>query len=178
MSECCDSYHLRSGDEKDGVELLKRAGLAGFVYPHADGWVTLVAEGSEMMPNEDLISANCKIMIQFVSDEDFGYFFSIYDGPKLLSHYECIWEDDIEVNDKFLDMEVVLSLAGDSERAAKILNEILYPKSFDDLITEPSVPKRAAAALELPNIDWVSYRYAFRDYISGEMPAEITRVFK
>lgn len=176
MSEFCDSYHIRSNDIKDGVGLLERAGLTGFVYPQANGWVTLVAEGSEMMPNEDLIAVNDRTMLQFVSDEDFGYYFSVYEGGKLLSHYECIWEDNIEVNDRFLNMEVVLKFAKDRDEAAKQLNEILYPKTLDDLICEPSIPKTVAEVLGLPNVDWVSYRYLFRDYIAGEMPEEIARV--
>lgn len=50
MSEFSDSYHLRSNNQQDGVDLLRAAGLRGYVFPPENGWVTVVAEGEEFDP--------------------------------------------------------------------------------------------------------------------------------
>jgi len=39
------AYYLRSRDQADGIGLLERSGVGGYVWPAANGWVPLVVRG-------------------------------------------------------------------------------------------------------------------------------------
>ncbi len=57
MSESSDSYHLRSETVEEGVELLHRAHLCGFVFPANNGWVSILPGGEAFEPNKKLPEA-------------------------------------------------------------------------------------------------------------------------
>lgn len=58
MSEFSESYHLRSNNTEDSVQLLKRSGLGGYVFPAQRGWVTMVAGDVSSTSELALIQAN------------------------------------------------------------------------------------------------------------------------
>lgn len=68
MSEFSDSFHLRSDDLDEGVALLRRAGLEGFVFPSEGGWTTLVCEGD----GERLVAENTGTLLRYQWARDHG----------------------------------------------------------------------------------------------------------
>lgn len=169
MSEFSDSYHLKTANPTEAVELLKRSGLKGYVFPESNGWVTLVAEGSEFDPNEQLIAANKGIILHYACAEDHGWFFSIYQGDKRVSHYECIWEEELEVNDTELNKDLLIKLI--EEPTGKVnLEEIeafLHPEEIEEIFENP-VYNRFAEEIGLQYFEWLSYSYYEDVYESGD----------
>ena len=172
MSEFSDSYHLRSYNRNDGVNLLKKAKLKGFVFPETNGWITLVAEGDELMPNNKLIKVNNGNLIHFVNAEDYGLYFSIYNGNKRICHYECTWLEDIVINDEELNLDVLIEFIENNNTEEKIdrqeLIRILHPQSFDEISEEPSVSSHIVNMFALENCDWISFNYVARDYFGDK----------
>src|SRR5207247_1441918 len=97
MSEFSESYHLRASSRDDAVALVRSAGLAGFVFPSLDGWVTLVAEGEPFRPNKQLLAANPGTLVHWVFAEDHGWEFAIHRGSRSLCAYSCSWDDEVVV---------------------------------------------------------------------------------
>jgi len=168
MSEFSDSYHLRRHDPREGVNLLKRTGLKGFVFPASNGWISLVVDGSELMPNDELIKVNYGTLVHFVNAEDHGWYFSIYNDSKQVCHYECMWSYDIEIDDSKLNYDVLMELIQSNNTERNIekqdLEQILHPQSFEEIFEEPSSPSRIADLLGLENYQWVSFQYVAQDY--------------
>jgi hypothetical protein len=55
MSEFSESYHLEADDQQDGLCLLRRANLEGFVFPPQYGWVTIIPRSEFGTPSERLL---------------------------------------------------------------------------------------------------------------------------
>ena len=177
MSEFSESYHLRATSRKDAVALLQSAGLAGFVHPSLDGWVTLVAEGEPFRPNEDLIAPNVGTLVHWVFGEDHGWEFSVYRGPRALCTYSCSWEEEVVVEGKVSHAELeehigmpLPLLAGEAGL------KILFPKSIEEVFAVR--PAYAfAKALGLTNYRWLSYDYLASDHARGRpLPAGVQMV--
>ena len=169
MSEFSDSYHLKTNDPTDAVKLLKRAEVKGYVFPESQGWVTLVAEGDEMMPNKNLIRKNEGTLIHFVYAEDHGWYISIYKEIDRVSHYECMWPDTIEVWDSELNLDVLMELVEQNVIKQKIgrdeIKRLLYPQSFEDIFEDVPILSRIASVLGLNNYRGVSFQYIEQGYI-------------
>ena len=113
MSELSESYHLEADDQQDGVRLLQRAHLEGFVFPPQRGWVTILPRSEFGTPPESLLEANQGRLLRWLLDQDAGWMFQVYTGPILVSHYECrwldwrTWDSRIRVDASGVDVEVV-----------------------------------------------------------------------
>ena len=169
MSEFSESYHLRSDDQNDGVALLERAGLKGFVFPASNGWVTVLAEGDIFTPNDRLISANTGTLLYFANAEDHGWLFSIYASSECVCHYECAWEDTIEADHSGLDLKAVTELLRPSVSLEET-HQILHPSptDFDRLFLQPPATS-FAQSIGLEHYEWLSYAYMETDFESGEL---------
>src|SRR5215510_591113 len=99
MSEFSESYHLRTGRADDAVALLRRAGVAGFVFPPRNGWVTFVAADGEFQPDARITAANQSTLLHFDACEDHGWSFSIFQAAKLVSRFKCDWTRKIRIED-------------------------------------------------------------------------------
>ncbi|EBK2060064.1 hypothetical protein AAL85_25075, partial [Salmonella enterica subsp. enterica serovar Typhi] len=73
MSEFSESYYLFSLDQNDGIKLLKKAWLRGFVYPSSYNWVTIVPSGRSFQPNKRLINKNKGVLVHLINAEDHGW---------------------------------------------------------------------------------------------------------
>ncbi len=80
-----DAYHLRSDDVQDGIALLRRAGLQGFVFPAENGWVCVLPEGPWGRPAPDLLDANVGYLLRVVVTELCGWHVELFDGPTCIS---------------------------------------------------------------------------------------------
>ncbi len=169
MSEFSESYHLYGGSTAEGMALLKKAGLKGFVFPQSNGWVTLVAEGPQYQPNERLINSSEGILLHLANAGDHGWSFSIYRNGNPECFYECSWEEGLRINDSGFDRQVLLELVKANARLCigidtEEIDEFLYPDSLDEMLELGESP--AALFSQLVGLDyyeWVSYRYVEQD---------------
>lgn len=177
MSEFSESYHLRGSSRRDAVALLGRAGLAGYVFPALDGWVSLVAEGEPFKPNRRLIAANHGVLLRWVYGDDHGWEFNVFEAKKAIIKYQCTWDEEIEISGKvnLAELEQVF----DSELPALAGEEgvrLFYPSSMQQLID--AKPAYAfAAAVGLTNYRWLAYDYIASDAKRGHpLPPGVQRV--
>jgi hypothetical protein len=94
MIEFSESYHLRARFQADAADLLSRAGVAGYVFPEQDGWVSFVADGTPFVPNDALIEANQGLLLHWLYSED-AWEFHLWQGAQLIHEYACTWDDGI-----------------------------------------------------------------------------------
>lgn len=84
MAEVSDSLHLRSENPKDAVALLKRAEVAGFVFPARNGWVsiacTLSSEDRFMLEQE-----NKGLLLFYEYSGDHGCWVNLHEGKKRIA---------------------------------------------------------------------------------------------
>lgn len=167
MSEFSESYHLRGSSRRDATELLARAGLAGFVFPALDGWVSFVAEGEPFTLNEAIVSANEGVLLRWVYGEDHGWEFNVFTDRKVACEYSCSWEEDLAVNGKVshaqLERSLGLKLPALAGQAGL---QIFYPSSMEEVFAVK--PAYAfAAGVGLTNYRWLSYHYLELDQSRG-----------
>ena len=159
MSEFSESYHLRSERAEDAVELLRRARRKGYVYQPVNGWVTFLAEEGVFEPDERIVAAATQPLLHYVSAEDHGWSFTLYDRTKVVSGYRCEWDDDIRVDDSRYSRAALQQLVPSAQSG--LLDDLegrLHPKDFDELFgAEPS--KLFAQAMGLEHYDWLAYDY-------------------
>lgn len=169
MSEYSESYHLKSINTQDGADLLKRAGLEGFVFPASNGWVTLVVQDSEVMPNEKLIEANSGMLFRFFNAVDEFWYFIIYREKRQICVYQCSWIDGIQFDDIELNMEVLIKLINDNNKDINIkeIKRILHPESFDEALKDPTAAQKLARMIGLTNYKWISYAYVAQSFFEG-----------
>jgi hypothetical protein len=165
MSEFSESYHLRSDRAEDAMELLRHVRRKGYVYQPANGWVTFVAEGGVFEPDERIATAASQPLLHFVSAEDHGWSFTLFDQGKIVSGYRCDWENDITSDDSRYSREALQQLVPSAE--PELLDEFerrMHPKDFDELLAA-NRSRLLAQALGLEHYEWLAY-----DYIASDSP--------
>ena len=165
MSEFSESYHLRSERADDAVDLLRRAKRKGFVFEPVNGWVSFVADDGRFEPDERIVAAATLPLLHFVSAEDHGWSFALFDGGRLVSGYRCDWEDDITADDSKYVRSALAQRVPSAD--AELLDELerrFHPSDFDELL-EIKASRLLAQALGLEHFDWLSY-----DYIASDHP--------
>ncbi len=177
MNELSESYHLRSDSRHDASALLARAGLAGFVFPARDGWVSFVAEGEAFRPHAELLDANDGLLLRWAFSEDQGWAFKLFSDSELLLGYACEWDERIVFDDDFdpvaLERALGLALPGLRGEAGR---RIFRPRGFEQLF-EHKPAYAFAAALGLPHYRWLSYAYLERDASRGRpLPAGVLAI--
>jgi hypothetical protein len=177
MSEFSESYHLRSERLEDAVELLRRAGLKGYVYQPANGWVTFLAEGGVFEPDQRIVAAAQHPLLHYVNAEDHGWSFSLFDKGHAVSRYSCEWDNEIRFNDSGYSRAALQQLVPSVQPA--LLDDFerwLRPGDFDQLL-EAEPARLLAQGLGLEHYEWLSYDYVHRDrQDSSEDHSEVTEV--
>jgi hypothetical protein len=167
MSEFSESYHLRSDRLDDAVELLKSVGRKGFAFEPAGGWVTFVVEGGNFEPDSQIVAKARQPLLHFVSAEDHGCNFSLYDQGKLVSRYACAWENDVTVDDAKYSRAALERLVPSAHRPS--LDEFerrMHPRDVEELF-DGNASRVFAEAVGLEHFEWLSY-----DYIATDGPEE------
>jgi hypothetical protein len=165
MSEFSESYHLRSERAEDAMEILRLAKRKGYVYQPVNGWVTFVAENGVFEPDERIVAAARLPLLHFVSAEDHGWSFTLFDRGKVVSGYRCEWENDITADDSSYSRETLQRLVPSAEPSLlDELERLMHPTDFDELF-EVNRSRLFAQALGLEHFDWLSY-----DYIASDSP--------
>lgn len=175
MSEFSESYHLFSSDQKDGVELLKRSLLRGFVYPESYNWVTILPSGRIFRANRRLINNNKGVLIHLINAEDHGWSLSIYDGKKRSFHYECNWDEELEINQDEYHRDRLVELVNSNPHKFKSITplditKIFYIRDMEELFEREPV-NEIAKLLRLEHYEWLSYDYLHEEH--KENPKEI-----
>lgn len=80
MSEYSESYYLRSEEQNEGVQLLERARLHGYVFPPSGGWVQILADGPKVVPNIRLLGVNSGILLHYVVPDGVSVSLEVYEG--------------------------------------------------------------------------------------------------
>ena len=176
MSEFSESYHLRSERAEDACDLLRQLGIAGYVYSASSGWVTFVAEGGSFEPDERIVAAARQPLLHYVSAEDHGWSFTLFDRGEVVSAYRCDWNDDVTFDDSRYSRPTLQRLIPSAQATAlEDFEQRLHPADFDELFeSEPS--KLFAQAVGLEHYDWLAYDYIARDF--HESPDEFRHVTK
>ena len=177
MSEFSESYHLLSERVEDAAELLRRAERKGYVYPSINGWVTFLAEEGVFEPDERIVAAATHPLLHYVSAEDHGWSFTLYDRTNVVSGDRCDWDDEIRVDDSRYSRAALQQFIPGAQRALLDDFELrLHPKDFDELFeAEPS--RLFAQAVGLVHYDWLAYDYMARDFHeSPENHGDVTEV--
>ena len=163
MSEFSESYHLRSERAEDAIELLRRIKHQGFVYQPVNGWVTFLAEGGVFEPDERIVATATHPLLHYVSAEDHGWGFTLFDRTKIVTAYHCDWDDDIRADDSNYSRAALQKYVPSAKPA--VLDDFerwLHPEDFEQLFAaEPS--KVFAVALGLEHYDWLSFDYIAND---------------
>lgn len=177
MSEFSESYHLRGEQAADAVELLRRAKLKGYVYPPVNGWVTFVADEARFVPDERITAAATRPLLHYVSAEDHGWTFTLFDRNEALCGYSCEWDDEVQFDDEGYSREALTRLgAAVQPELLAAFERQMKPQDIDEVYdAEPS--KQFAAAVGLEHYDWLSYEYLARDFEdSPDAHPEVTKV--
>jgi hypothetical protein len=165
MSEFSESYHLRSNKAEDAIQLLQSVRRKGYVYQPAGGWVSFVAEGGTFEPDERIVAAAKHPILHFVSAEDHGWSFGLYDKGKPVSRYGCAWENDVTVEDAEYSRDAIQRLVPSAH--APSLDEFerrMHPADIDEVI-EVRVSRIFAEAIGLEHYEWLAY-----DSIASDSP--------
>ncbi len=166
MSEFSESYHLRAQDLDEGVALLERAGIAGWVFPPVGGWCTVVPERDfGGVPDEAVIAANAGLLLFYVNAEDHGWGFWLFDGPHLVSSYSIGWTDEVEADDSALDLGLLRDRLGAAvgPRWDEVERALSTPSAPDEIFGDGNPGHRFAAAVGLSNYEWISGHYLDTD---------------
>ena len=177
MSEFSESYHLRGTSRRDAADLLARAGLAGFVFPALDGWVTLVAEGEPFVPNKKLIKANTGTLLRWMCGDDQGWGFDVFNRRRRECRYFCLWEEALAIEGRVthaqLSEALGMQLIGLAGRAGR---QILYPESVDQ-VAQVKPAYAFAQAVGLTHYRWLAFDYLQSDVSRGRpLPPGVLRV--
>ncbi|MBK8477672.1 MAG: hypothetical protein IPL39_15635 [Opitutaceae bacterium] len=176
MSEFSESYHLRGTDIDEGVALVRRSGLKGYVFPPANGWIPIVIADHSFAPDQRVVSQNTGTLLHFVSAEDHGWTFALFEGDKAVSAYDCGWDDDVRVDlSRYAKAPIAEMLGVEADRAIAAIEAVLHPADIDAAIdSQPA--QTFAEAMRLPRFEWFAYDYVARDY--HEQPSDYIGVVK
>lgn len=151
MSEFSNSFHLRSNEMLDGVELLQRARVQGFVFRPANGWVPIVFPCGFGMDDkrERIVAANRHLAVHYDFAEDHGVRLDAYRGPDRVAKLSVSFETE----DARFDSAKLVELGLISETSAREIQQWVVGGRDRGLLV-------VAAALGLPRHSWFSYDYA------------------
>ena len=163
MSEFSESYHLLSSNPNDATVLLEELGLAGYIYPAANGWTTFVVEGGSFVPDNRVVGAARHLLLHFVSAEDHGWTFSLFESGQIVSAYQCEWNDAIVFDDSNYSRTVIQHrIPAHKSEFLDDFEKHFHSTDIDEVLNaEPS--KIFAQAIGLEHYEWLSFDYISRD---------------
>jgi hypothetical protein len=152
VSESSESVHLRSTNPNEAVELLKRAKVAGFVFPERNGWVSFVHSVNDPEDRFRVEQANTGLLLFYDYAEDHGVWVNIHEGKKRVARLKASFGQPNAVFDRAAFERLgLLSAAGAAAvdgwvKRAHIWHERSRAKYF------------VAERLGLSRYQWFSYR--------------------
>jgi hypothetical protein len=159
VSEFSESVHLRTENPYDVVELLKRAKVAGYVFPAHRGWVSFVhSQGTRAGDSDNrakLEEANNKgsVLLFYDYAADHGCWVHIHEGKKPVGRLKASFEQPSSRFDRAtFERLALLSQIGANEIEAWVKRaHIFHERSGNKAYV-------VAERLGLPRYKWFSYR--------------------
>lgn len=153
MSEFSSSFHLRSNELRDGVELLRRARVPGFVHPQVNGWVPVVfPHGFGMEDKLDrILASNRGLAVHYDYAEDHGVRADAYRGSERVAQLYVSFES----NRATFEAVEFVALGRMSETSTREIQQWIDGTRHRGLLV-------VAASLGLPRHSWFSYDYESR----------------
>jgi len=167
MSEFSESYHLKTGQASEAVELLRRAGVSGFVFPPENGWVTFLAVDGKFVPDQRITNANQQALLHFHSCDDHGWGFSYFEAGKPVCSFKCDWTRKVKVTDSQYSgavLEQLIAAHGTSTLVA--VEAVLRPSSFERAM-ELRPAEVFVSAVGLSRSAWLPFDQLADDYESS-----------
>lgn len=163
-SEFSESYHIKASNQQEGIALLQRAGLKGYVFPEKNGWVTILPQYEKypFIPIEKLIKANESLMVYYACAEDHGWTLNIYQKSENILSYDCDWTyKEIRIKDNGLNLAILKKIIGkpSQEKDDHFWKKVFYPKNHNDIFENELPSYNIAKLLSLPFYEWLSYDY-------------------
>jgi hypothetical protein len=147
VSEFSESLHLRTGDPSDAAALLGAAGVAGYLFPPASGWVSFVYDADEPPAHERfdrIVKANRGLLVHWDYAEDHGCNVTLYEGSKRAGRLKVSFE----------------STRSTFDRAAFVDRGLLSPAAAERIerwLAHAVPAYTAAEALGLPHYRWLAF---------------------
>ncbi|PUA39778.1 hypothetical protein C8Z91_07645 [Paenibacillus elgii] len=162
MSEFSESYHLKTKNQEDVVELLKKAEKKGYVFEEANGWVTFVCNGNQFQVDEGIVSHNPGVLLHYIYAGDYCWELKIFKKNELVFDYKCEWTDEIHIEKNIYDINVIKELVLDPEVSLDDIEAIFINEDEDAIFGEIPPAHQFSDLIGLVNVEWVSF-----DYLEG-----------
>ena len=155
MSDFSAAYHLKTNNQEDVLDLLKRAELTGYMFQPVNGWTTFVTEIDEFSTDSKITNANTGILIFFNRTNDFlGWGFDIFENETLVGKYSIHADEDENLKITNTTNNQTLTKIVDSSKIDS-LNELLNPPSVE--VAYEKGDYEFASIVGLENIEWISF---------------------
>jgi hypothetical protein len=157
VSEFSESFHLRSDDRAEGVDLLRRARVGGYVFEPRRGWVTvLFPQGAipGLGDREELVlAANRLLLVHYFYAEDYECGANLYQGQEWVGRAYVSFEG---AKPSVFDRAAFVSRGLLTEEAAtKIEAWVHVSRDSGNLVL--------ASSLRLPRHELCSFDYEWRN---------------
>lgn len=169
MSEFSDSFHLRTDDPEDAIELLRRAKVPGFVFPPAFGFVSFVCPRDKRF-YQQVLGANLGLLVDYSFAADHGCWVNLYERDVKVGNLSAAFEEERSRFDREAFIDIGLVDPQGAEAIAEWVREAHDP-SKRSRETDHLVAKK----LRLPQFSWLSYHYALSDETPPDGRIEVDR---
>ena len=92
-----------AADPADAVRTAQKADVP-LLYWTAAAWGAAIAvskDDLDLVADQRIVEAARQPLLHYVSAEDHGWSFALYDGSQVVSGYRCEWDDDIRFDEAF-----------------------------------------------------------------------------
>lgn len=169
MSEFSDSFHLRTDDPEDAIELLRRAKVPGYVFPPAFGFVSFVCPRDKRF-YQQVLGANLGLLVDYSFAADHGCWVNLYERDVKVGNLSAAFEEERSRFDREAFIDIGLVDPQGAEAIAEWVREA-HDVSKRSRETDHTVAKK----LRLPHFSWLSYHYALSDETPPDGRIEIDR---
>jgi hypothetical protein len=105
--------------------------------------------------------------LHYVSAEDQGWSFALFDRGEMVSGYRCDWDDEIRSDDSKYSREVLLRVAPSAQ--LEEFEQHLHSDDLEEMLdAEPA--NVFAHGVGLEHYEWLSYDYMASDF--GDSPED------
>ena len=155
MSDFSAAYHLKTDNQEDVVNLLKRAELTGYVFEPVNGWVTFVTQIDKSNSDTKITDHNNGVLLFLYRTSDFlGWGFSIFEKDSLIGKYaiSADEEENLKITNS-LDNSILSQIVDTTKIDS--LTELLNPPNVE--IAYEKGDFEFANIIGLVNIEYVSF---------------------
>lgn len=181
MSNSNDFEVFLGASIDEGINLLIDTKYEGFVLKIGN-WICIAPEEDEITDRYDIFTSYKGFIIHIESNEDAGWYYSIYDCGKKVLEYGCTWIDDIKINDSVFSYDILsnyLKIAN-INFDEQYIQQIHYP-NIKDIFNEDGGDNpynKFIALIGISNVYDIGYNFLLNLYDCNELPDNIIYVDK